>query len=233
MYLITAECLPSPAAFVNSFIEYPYSDSPLRAAYNLGFGHNRTFFDSLTEEPERVSRFNKAMKGYAQLTLEGIEEDGTEDVKAFPWDTLGEGAKIVDVAGGSMYTPALTCSVANWSLKGGHISCAIATAYPNLEVIVQDLPQVISESQAKLAQSHPELKGRVTYMAHDMFSEQPVKDADAYYFHKVIHDWPKAECVKILRNLLPAMKPGARVLVSDYVLPPPGESTKIQDKLLR
>lgn len=98
---------------------------------------------------------------------------------------------------------------------------------------MQDLPQVISESQAKLAQSHPELKGRVSYMAHDMFSEQPVKGADAYYFRKVIHDWPKAECVKILRNLLPAMKPGARVLVSDYVLPPPGELTKIQDKLLR
>lgn len=98
---------------------------------------------------------------------------------------------------------------------------------------MQDLPQVISESQAKLAQSHPELKGRVSYMVHDMFDEQPVKGADAYYFRKVTHDWPKAECVKILQNLLPAMKPGARVLVSDYVLPPPGESTKIQDKLLR
>lgn len=220
---------------MNSFVEYPYSDSPLRAAYNLGFGHNRTFFDSLTEEPERVSRFNKAMKGYTQLTLEGIQADGTEDVEAFPWDVLGKGAKVVDVAGGSMYmyTSTSVRSVANWPLKGGHISCAIATAYPDLEVIVQDLPQVISDSQSKLEQSHPELKGRVSYMAHDMFSEQPVKGADAYYFRKVIHDWPKAECVKILRSLLPAMKPGARVLVSDYVLPPPGELTKIQDKLLR
>lgn len=70
-------------------------------------------------------------------------------------------------------------------------------------------------------------------MAHDMFSEQPVKGADAYYFRKVIRDWLKTECVEILRSLLPAMKPGARVLVSDYVLPPPGELTKIQDKLLR
>lgn len=186
------------------------------------------------ENPERVSRFNKAMKGYTQLTFEGMQADGTEDVEAFPWDILGKGAKLVDVAGGSTYSPAPPNHlVTDWPLKGGHISCAIATAYPNLEVVVQDLPQVIAESQAKLVQSHPELKGRVSYMAHDMFSEQPVKGADAYYFRKVIHDWPKAECVKILRSLLPALKPGARVLVSDYVLPPPGQLTKIQDKLLR
>lgn len=131
-----------------------------------------------------------------------------------------------------MYTSTSARSVANWPLKGGHISCAIATAYPDLEVIAQDLPQVISGSQSKLEQSHPELKGRVSYIAHDMFSEQPVKGADAYYSRKVIHDWLKLS-VKILRSLLPAMKPGARVLVSDYVLPPPGELTKIQDKLLR
>lgn len=58
------------------------------------------------EEPEQVSRFNKAMKGYTQLIFEGMQADGTEDVEAYPWDILGEGAKLVDVAGGSTYSPA-------------------------------------------------------------------------------------------------------------------------------
>lgn len=62
-----------------------------------------------------------------------------------------------------MYTSTSAHSVANWPLKGGHISCAIATAHPDLEVIVQDLPQVISGLQSKLEQSHPELKGRVSW----------------------------------------------------------------------
>lgn len=34
------------------------------------------------------------------MTLEGIRADGTKGVEALPWDVLGKGAKIVDVAGG-------------------------------------------------------------------------------------------------------------------------------------
>lgn len=93
------ECLPSPAAFANSFKEYPRSDSPSETAYNLGAGHKNSFFDLLKKDPERASRFNKAMKGLAKLT----QAEEAEDAKAFPWDTLGKGAKVVDVAGGSTY----------------------------------------------------------------------------------------------------------------------------------
>jgi hypothetical protein len=33
----------------------------------------------------------------------------------------------------------------------------------------------------------------------------------------ILHDWPDAESIKILRGLIPALRPGSRVLFIDYV----------------
>lgn len=33
----------------------------------------------------------------------------------------------------------------------------------------------------------------------------------------ILHDWPDAECISILRSLIPALRPGARVVFIDYV----------------
>lgn len=64
-------------------------------------------------------------------------------------------------------------------------------------------------------------EGRVRFMEHDFFTPQPVKGADAYFFRLIFHDWPDQECVEILRNLVPALKNGASILICDIVLPEP------------
>jgi hypothetical protein len=56
-------------------------------------------------------------------------------------------------------------------------------------------------------------------MAHDFFTEQPVKDADIYLLRFILHNWSDSYCIDILRRLVPALKDGARVLVNDIVLP--------------
>lgn len=56
----------------------------------------------------------------------------------------------------------------------------------------------------------------MTYSAHNFFNPQPVQ-ADIYMIKLILHDWPDQESVQILRGLVPAMKPGARVLFIDYV----------------
>jgi hypothetical protein len=50
-----------------------------------------------------------------------------------------------------------------------------------------------------------------------MFEPQPVVGADIYVFKWIFHDWPDVESLAILRALIPALKPGARIVFIDYV----------------
>jgi hypothetical protein len=56
----------------------------------------------------------------------------------------------------------------------------------------------------------------MSFQVHDFFKPQPVQ-ADIYLIKIVLHDWPDAECIKILRALVPALKPGSKVVFIDYV----------------
>ncbi|KAF1921293.1 O-methyltransferase-domain-containing protein, partial [Ampelomyces quisqualis] len=61
-----------------------------------------------------------------------------------------------------------------------------------------------------------ELRDRVSFKTHNLFDPQPVT-ADIYMLKWILHDWPDEESIKILRALVPALKPGARVVSIDYV----------------
>lgn len=55
--------------------------------------------------------------------------------------------------------------------------------------------------------------------AHDFFDPQPVLGARAYYLHSVLHDWSDEDSVRILKNLVPALKEGySRVLINEIVV---------------
>ncbi len=112
----------------------------------------------------------------------------------------------------------------------GSISIAIARSFPSLHFIVQDRPQVVQEGEAKLP---ADLQDRVTFMEHDFFNEQPVKYADIYLLRWILHDWSDAYAVRILRALVPALKPGARVLICEQVLPEPETLSPYQARGLR
>lgn len=49
-----------------------------------------------------------------------------------------------------------------------------------------------------------------------MFNPQPV-EADVYLLKLILHDWPDEEAIKVLRALIPALKPGSRVIFIEYV----------------
>ena len=44
-------------------------------------------------------------------------------------------------------------------------------------------------------------------------------DALAYYFRRIMHNWPDAECSKILANTASAMAPDSRLLIAEMVVP--------------
>ena len=128
------------------------------------------------------------------------------------WASLGEGT-VIDVGG-----------------SHGSLSIAIAQKFPLLRCIVQDRPEVIQVGQEKLPL---DVRGRVDFMAHDFFKEQPIKNAGLYILRWVLHDWSDKYAARILRRLVPALKTGAKVLILEQVLPGPGQLSKYQEKIYR
>ena len=120
----------------------------------------------------------------------------------YPWSVVGEGT-IVDVGG-----------------SHGNRSIAIAEKFPSIRCIVLDLPEVVADGPSKI---NSDLKSRVTFAAHDFFTEPPevAKGADVYLFCRVFHNWSDKFSIKILKSLRPALKYGARVLINDICLAEP------------
>ena len=97
----------------------------------------------------------------------------------------------------------------------GDFSISLARQFPMLRCIVQDTPETIA-----LTNTPADLDQRVSFMAHNLLSPQPVRDADVFFFRSVFHNWPDPYCVNILQALIPALKPGVRVILNEFCLPP-------------
>jgi O-methyltransferase domain len=121
-------------------------------------------------------------------------------VEGYDWQALGK-SKVVDVGGSE-----------------GHLCIALAQRYSDLTFVVQDMANVVEKGRANLPR---ELEGRVEFVAHDAFLPQKV-DADVYLFRTVFHNWSDKFCSQILRALVPALKPGVKILINDMCLPRPG-----------
>lgn len=95
---------------------------------------------------------------------------------------------------------------------------------------MQDLAPVIAAAEKDAS---AEMASRVKFMEHDFFTEQPVHGADVYFFRWIFHNWSDKYSIKILQNLIPALKPGAKVVINDNVLPQPGVMSAWQEERLR
>ena len=106
----------------------------------------------------------------------------------------------------------------------------LATEFPSLRFVVQDFDSVLDEGRSKVPAA---ISDRVTFMAHDFLTEQPVKGADVYFFRWILHNWSDEYSVRILRALIPALEPGAHVVIMDTCLPEPGVLPVWPEKLVR
>lgn len=162
----------------------------------------------MAKHPGRSEQFAKAMSLFSM----GPGYSPKWLVGNYPWDSIGAGT-IVDVGGSK-----------------GEYSIAIALEYSEVKCIIQDVPSVITEAQTSVP---PELKDRVSFMAHDFFTEQPVKGAEVYLMRWILHDWSDAYAVRILRALIPALSRKSKLVLHEYVLSEPSEHPATQDKILR
>jgi hypothetical protein len=153
-------------------------------------------FDHARKDPHYAAVFNKAMSSYSAVQTEWA-------VAALADENLSAVRTLCDVAGGH-----------------GHLACGLLAAYPHLEAIVFDLPEVVGEADHLWAPKLG-LSKRCRYIGGDMFQEVP--PADAYTLKNIMHDWNNEECIRILANLRRAARGPARLYIIEHVVPGPNE----------
>ena len=108
---------------------------------------------------------------------------------------------------------------------------ALAKKYPKLKFVVQEVNQKALEGGPKLCP--PEVADRIKFEFHNFMTEQPTKNADVYFFRWICHNQSDKYGVKMLQALVPALKPGVRIVISDNCLKPVGEEDQWDDKITR
>ncbi|KAJ3578752.1 hypothetical protein NPX13_g1815 [Xylaria arbuscula] len=195
---------PSAERTVDALVKWPRAEEPNQTGFSLANETENSFYAELSKDPERARRFGGAMSFFT--SGEGYALHHLID--GFDGSAVGAGT-VVDVGG-----------------SRGDAAFSIARQYPDIRLIVQELAEVVAMSKEE-----PGLN--VTFMVHDFFNEQPVKGADVYLLRWILHNWPDKYCIRILRALIPALKRGSRVLIMDFVMPPPLALPNLVDRKLR
>ena len=146
-------------------------------------------FDYLAKHPEDAANFTQAMIGV---------HGGEPPAIVAAYDLSGFGT-VVDVGGAS-----------------GNMLVAILGRYPGPRGVLFDLPHVVREAPAFFRARG--LADRVRVEGGSFFDRVPA-GGDAYVLSHVIHDWSEEQCLTILGNCHKAMKPEAKLLIVEMVLP--------------
>jgi hypothetical protein len=177
--------------------------------YGWALAHNgQSLFETFGKEPAKAKRFAGSMAAFNASPLMSHSHLASN----FPWATLGSGT-VVDLGG-----------------SHGELCAALAASNSDLHFIVQELPPTIQSVDRSAFP--PAVAPRIEFMEHDFFNPQPVTAA-VYTFRQILHNWADTNVIKILRALIPALLPGARLLVHDLILPEPGTLPLMQERQVR
>jgi hypothetical protein len=122
--------------------------------------------------------------------------DGPAVADAYSFDGIHS---IVDVAGGH-----------------GFLLSTIMARNPHLKGTLYEAPHVLEGCRNGPLTS---VMDRCTLTSGDMFSSVP-EGADAYLMKHIVHDWPDAECIRLLTACRKGVNPGGKLLVVDCVIQP-------------
>ena len=211
---LTNYSVPSAYHFADATQKWGKTEVKNETAFNIAMNVEVPFFGYLKENAKMNSMFSSYMRNVASSEATSFKHM----ISGFDWGSITPGSKVVDVGG-----------------SGGHGSRALASAFPRLNFVVQDLPDTIENAKVALNADEWSLHAdRVRFMSHDFFTPQPVVDGDIYFLRMIIHDWPDETAITILAHLRNAMKKtGARIVIMDTILPQPGTVSLLQERQLR
>ncbi|EPE28206.1 S-adenosyl-L-methionine-dependent methyltransferase [Glarea lozoyensis ATCC 20868] len=202
----TKEMWPAATKMVEALHKWPASQEADETGYALSNDTQETIYQIFAKDTARASRWARGMQVFTerpQFNLSYVTDH-------YDWESLGP-AQVVDVGGSQ-----------------GHVSMALARKFKNLNVIVQDMERVVENATVP-----EDLQGRMRFMAHDIFTPQPVQGAEVYYLRWILHNWSDKYCLLILRALVPALKRGAKVIIQETLMPEPGTVALWKEKNLR
>jgi hypothetical protein len=146
-------------------------------------------WEFLETQPEFAAVFNNAMTSVSEFAVDPV-------IAAYDFSSF---STVVDVGGGH-----------------GRLISAIVAATPGIRGVLYDLPQVVEGAPALLTKFA--VSARVDVVGGSFFDAVP-EGGDAYVLKNIIHDWADAESLTILKNVRAAAKPGARLLLVEFVIP--------------
>ncbi|KAI0418935.1 S-adenosyl-L-methionine-dependent methyltransferase [Xylaria grammica] len=151
----------------------------------------------LIKDPPMMGNFNAFMTSHRADRKQWFDFFDIEDILLKGASKDADATLLIDIAGGE-----------------GHDIAEFHRRYPHApgRLVLQDLPAIIDSIQ--------DLAPGIERQKYDFFQEQPIKGARCYYFRSILHNWPDADCIRILKNVATAMKPGySKLLMSEFVLP--------------
>ncbi|KAI0436302.1 putative O-methyltransferase [Xylaria telfairii] len=168
------------------------------AAFNIAYRTDESLFSLFQKNTDLNTKYHKYLAGRVNTPLWSVDRLRA----AFPWSSKGD----ITVGGSS-----------------GHTVQYLASLMPTAKFVVQDSNTSaldMGRRAVETSSSNPSLRSRISFQEYDFFTPQPIK-ADIYIYRHILHDWNDADSVKILSSLLPALRPGARILISEGIVPAP------------
>ncbi|KAM7191003.1 O-methyltransferase [Rhypophila sp. PSN 637] len=212
------DIFPASAHVLQALKTHPEATSLTRTGFNFAFEtvDKEPMFATFGKDPNRARRMGRAM---ASLTGgEGYEVSYFVNTEGGGYDLSeidAKGGTFVDVGG-----------------SHGFVCVDLAKKYKNIKFAVQDLPKTVDSAPKPICEDI-QIAERISLIPHDFFTEQTTRDADVYYFRWIMHNYSTPYAVKILKNLIPALKPGARIVINDHCLREPGQESPWDERVMR
>ncbi|WP_436850923.1 methyltransferase [Streptomyces hokutonensis] len=169
---------------------WPRLDEAVRSGRNVVEDlYGKEFFVYLNEDaPESADVFNRAMTTSSEQSAREV-------------------AALLDLSGAS--------SVADLGGGQGHVVASLLDKYPSMRGYLLDLPRVVEKALPRLREGG-DLADRARVVPGDIRDAVPV-EADVYVIKNIL-EWDDESTTRLLRNVVEAGGPGARVVVIENLV---------------